>query len=210
MTAEASTPNTRIAVRTASGRYNIRVFVAAFMSCFFVFAPSLRAAPDQCTPQNGLFGNFQATRPAQLVPDVTFLQETGAETTLAAHKGKGVVLNFWATWCAPCVREMPQLDRLNAFVRENRIDVLTISEDRKALVAAPKFYKTHNLNDLPVLADPQGRLMRAFSAPGLPLTVFINSAGFEIGRVIGPAEWDSPEIVSFVRQCLSPAPPSEG
>jgi thiol-disulfide isomerase/thioredoxin len=98
---------------------------------------------------------------------------------------------------------MPQLNRLSAFVRENQIEVLTISEDRNGLKSVPKFYKSYNLYDLPVLVDKKGKLMRSFAAKGLPLTVLVNQHGQEVGRVVGPAEWDTVEIVGYVRHCLS-------
>lgn len=203
MTAAASTPKTLFLIRKTRAPISRLLSFIALMSLFLTPVQSAHAAAPHCTPPKGHFGNFQSVDPALVVPEVPFLDGTGKEVSLASYKGKGIILNFWATWCAPCVREMPQLDRLSAFVKDNNIEVLTVSEDRNGLVSAPKFYKTHNLNDLPVLVDPKGRLMRAFSAPGLPLTVFINADGLEIARVVGPAEWDSTEIVEFVRSCLA-------
>lgn len=203
MTAAASILKTFFALRNNASRLPRLLSFVSLISVILAPLQSAHAAAAQCIPPKGLFGNYQSVDPALPVPDVPFLNHAGEEISLASYKGKGIVLNFWATWCAPCVREMPQLDRLSAFVKDNNIEVLTVSEDRKGLVSAPKFYKTHNLNDLPVLADPKGRLMRAFSAPGLPLSVLINKQGQEIGRVVGPAEWDSVEIVAFIRNCLA-------
>ncbi len=204
MIADASTPNTPFSFIKSSTRANF--CLAALVLGTMIFNPMFArsAASSSCQPPTHEFGNYQVIEKPTPVPNVTFQNAAGEEVSLADYRGRGIVLNFWATWCAPCVREMPQLDRLSAFVKENGIDVLTISEDRKGLIAAPKFYKTHNLRDLPVLADPRGKLMRAFKAPGLPLTVLINAQGQSVGRVVGPAEWDSPEIVEFVRACLSP------
>ncbi len=203
MIADASTPNTSFSVRKSGQRRHKAYCLILWLSVLMMPIHGARAESARCMAPEGHFGNYQAAKSATSVPDIAFITATGQETTLQAYKGRGIVLNFWATWCAPCVREMPQLDRLSAFVKGNAIDVLTISEDRKALVVAPKFYKTHNLRDLPVLADPKGRLMRAFKAPGLPLTVLISPQGYEIGRVLGPAEWDSQELVGFIRSCLS-------
>lgn len=202
MTAEASTLKSVFFKRRALiARTKIAGLVA--LTLLSAFPGRTYGAPaNSCIPEPGVLDNYIATNPATAVPQATFLRADGSETSLTAMQGTGLVINFWATWCAPCVREMPQLDRLSAFVKDNGIEVLAISEDRKALNVAPKFYKTHNLKDLPVLADPKGRLMRAFKAPGLPLTVLVNTKGEEVGRVVGPAEWDSIEIVDFVRQCL--------
>jgi thiol-disulfide isomerase/thioredoxin len=162
------------------------------------------AKVDACLTSDRVFKNFQPDENKTTVPNTTFLAGDGSERTLADYRGKGIVLNFWATWCAPCVREMPQLDRLAALVRGNGVEVLTVSEDRKGMELAPAFYKKNNLNDLPVLIDIKSGLSRAIKAKGLPTTVLIDPDGKEVGRVLGVAEWDSPETVKFVRDCLSP------
>jgi thiol-disulfide isomerase/thioredoxin len=166
-------------------------------------AQAAETLTERCMPQKGLFGNYQSTENKATAINIPFLDASGEETTLANYAGKGLILNFWATWCAPCVREMPQLNRLSAFVRENKIEVLTISEDLNGIKSVPKFYKSYNLYDLPVLVDQKGKLMRSFEAKGLPTTVLINQHGQEVGRVIGPAEWDTVKIVDYIRQCLS-------
>jgi thiol-disulfide isomerase/thioredoxin len=153
-----------------------------------------------------VFTNFDRARTTDDVPSVQFLAGDGSKRSLNDYRGKGIVLNFWATWCAPCVREMPQLDRLSALVKGNGIEVLTISEDRKGQELAPKFYKQNGLNDLPVLVDVKSGLSRALKVKGLPTTVLIDSHGKEIGRILGIAEWDSSEIVGFVREHMSPNP----
>ncbi len=166
-------------------------------------AQTAETETKRCMPQNGLFGNHQSIKNKAIAVNIPFLGPSGKLITLADYKGKGLILNFWATWCAPCVREMPQLNRLSALVRDNRIDVLTVSEDINGLQSVPKFYKSYNLYDLPVLVDKKGKLMRSFAAKGLPLTVLINQHGQEVGRVLGSAEWDKLEIVEYVRKCLS-------
>ncbi len=208
MKAYRSTQKTASPARKRTARQHLRIASAALVSLAMLPGLNARAELPQCIPQKDLFGNYQAAEKTTPVPDIPFQEKSGGETTLNAYKGKGLVVNFWATWCAPCVREMPQLNRLSAFVRENGIEVLTISEDRTGLKAAQKFYAQHKLDDLPVLADPKGTLMRAVGVPGLPLTLLIDAEGHEIGRVVGPAEWDSVEIVDFVRNCLAPAGPS--
>jgi len=157
-----------------------------------------------CQLSGDVFRNYQPAKSNSSVSDAQFLAGDGSKVSLQDYRGKGIVLNFWATWCAPCVREMPQLDRLAALVRGNAIEVLTISEDRKGMELAPKFYEKNKLRDLPVLVDEKSGLLRAFKIKGLPSTVLINAEGQEIGRVLGIAEWDSAEIVDFVRKCLSP------
>jgi thiol-disulfide isomerase/thioredoxin len=175
----------------------------SFATIISLPAQSTETKDDRCMPQKGLFENYQRTENKATAINLPIFGASGEKIKLADYAGKGLILNFWATWCAPCVKEMPQLNRLSAFVRENQIEVLTISEDLNGLKSVPKFYKSYNLFDLPVLVDRKAKLMRSFSADGLPLTVLINKSGQEVGRVVGAAEWDTIEIVDFVRQCLS-------
>ena len=155
-----------------------------------------------CKPDEGVLANFQPSDDLAPVPETPFLDNDEKKRSLADYKGRGVVLNFWATWCAPCVREMPQLDRLNALLKGSGIEVLTVSEDRKGLPIARKFFEVNKLRDLEILADPKGKLLRALNGRGLPTTVIIDRQGREVGRVAGVAEWDAPETVGFLKNCL--------
>ncbi|MDD9875839.1 MAG: TlpA disulfide reductase family protein [Magnetovibrio sp.] len=157
---------------------------------------------NACVAEPGAMQHFQATEGRPAAPDTVFKDGAGKDRRLADHMGRGVVLNFWATWCAPCVREMPQLDRLKALIAGNGVDVLTVSEDRKGVPVVKKFYETNNLHDLEILVDPGGKLLRALKVRGLPTTVLFGADGREEGRVAGIAEWDSPEAVKFLRDCL--------
>jgi len=179
----------------------------AFISLVLILAISgphstLEAQNTGLAPKD--LHNFKATIPPKPVPKVAFLDGTGQNRSLKDYQGRGVVLNFWATWCGPCVREMPQLDRLNALIRGHGIDVLTLSEDRDGASLVQKFFQINELKTLPPLRDPQGRVMRRLSVRGLPTTILIDSHGREVGRVVGPVEWDKPDVVAFIRRLLSP------
>ncbi len=149
---------------------------------------------------------FQPSEAPAPLPTAPMALGDGSLRTLADHAGRGVVLNFWATWCAPCVREMPELDNLHAVVAGDGIDVLTVSQDRAGFKLIDKFFDSNKLAHLERLHDPGGKLARAFKLRGLPTTIFINAAGHEVGRIAGIAKYDSPAMHAFVRRCLGTTP----
>ena len=97
--------------------------------------------------------NFQATNPSRPAPKLVFYDADNKPLEISEYKGRGIVLNFWATWCAPCVKEMPDLDRLNALLKKEGIDVLALSVDRDALRLSKKFYKINEIRHMPILID---------------------------------------------------------
>jgi len=155
-----------------------------------------------CRPEQATFKRYQAADGRPAAPRQPILDAEGKERHLAEWRGKGVVVNFWATWCAPCVKEMPQLDRLKAMLATEGVDVLAISEDRQGIAVAKTFHEVNKLRDLAVMADPKGGLLRAFKGQGLPTTVLIDRQGRHVGTVTGAAEWDAPEVVAFLKGCL--------
>lgn len=124
-----------------------------------------------------------------ILPDAVLLDATDGPRSLAEYRGQWVVVNFWATWCAPCRHEMPSLDRLQQAMPE--IAVLPIATGRNAVPGIEKFYETAEIRNLPILRDPKSELARGANVMGLPLTVILNPEGQEIARLIGDAEWDS-------------------
>jgi thiol-disulfide isomerase/thioredoxin len=118
---------------------------------------------------------------------------------LADFRGKVVVVNFWATWCGPCIREMPTLVRLRARLGDEDFAVVALSEDRRGWPVIRPFLDKYDLKGLAVYHDPGGRAARALDVQGLPTTVVFDRAGRELGRLAGIAEWDAPEAVSLLR-----------
>jgi thiol-disulfide isomerase/thioredoxin len=149
--------------------------------------------------------NFQATEPARPAPKLVFYDVDDKPREISEFKGRGVVLNFWATWCAPCVKEMPDLDKLNARFKNEGIDVLAVSVDRDPIRLAKKFYKKNNLRNMPLLVDKKRKVLRRLSIQGLPTTVLINSEGVEVGRIVGVIEWNAPENVAFLKRLIGPS-----
>ena len=131
--------------------------------------------------------NFGAVPVA--LPDVPLQDKAGAPVSLAAWKGRWVVLNLWATWCAPCRHEMPTLDRLQAAMPE--IAVLPVATGRNSVEAIGRLFAETGVTGLPVLRDPKSELARELGVFGLPVTVIVDPEGREVARLIGDAAWDS-------------------
>jgi thiol-disulfide isomerase/thioredoxin len=123
------------------------------------------------------------------VAEVGLVDAEDNPRSLADYKGKWVVLNFWATWCAPCRHEMPSLDRLQAAVPE--IAVVPVATGRNSVTGIEKFFEEVSIENLPILRDPKSELARGMHVLGLPVTVILNPEGQEVARLIGDAEWDS-------------------
>ena len=123
------------------------------------------------------------------IPEAVLLDAEDGEHSLAEYKGKWVVLNFWATWCAPCRHEMPSLDRLQ--VAMPGLAVVPVATGRNAVEGINRFFEEAKITSLPILRDPKSELARGMGVMGLPVTVILNPEGQEVARLIGDAEWDS-------------------
>ena len=160
-----------------------------------VVARPLSAAAD--APQK--FALHPAPKP---VPEIQFQDSEGKTLTLADFRGKLVLLNLWATWCLPCRHEMPTLDRLQAELGGPDFQVLALSMDRGGFEAIAKFYDEVGVKHLAMYLDSSMEAASTLGAVGLPTTLLIDRDGREIGRLVGPAEWDSPDMVTFIRSYL--------
>lgn len=172
-------------------------------------APLATAQAAEALPLAGPLAKFKPSAPdaarRSAAPDVTALDEAGAEKRLSDHLGQIVLLNFWATWCIPCVKEMPALLRLQQrWQAENTPAlVLPISLDRAGLAKVQEFYAQHKLAGLPLRNDKGGAAGRAFNLRGLPTSILIDRKGREIGRFEGDAPWDGPEAAALFQALLA-------
>lgn len=162
-----------------------------------LFAAGALARPASAAADNGLRKLREGTRP---LPEFQFFDEAGATLTAASHTGRALVVNFWATWCPPCVAEMPAFDRAQALLQDEGIRVLPLSSDRGGAAQVRPFYERLGLRHLPILLDPRGAAARAFGARGLPTTVIINRAHREVARLEGEAVWDDAAVLAAVRR----------
>lgn len=157
-------------------------------------------------PLKGEFAdNFTPLDPPVPAPQTAFSDAVGRSVVLGDFLGKVVVLNFWATWCAPCVREMPTLDNLQAQLGQSQLAVVAVSQDRGGSAVVEPFMKRYGLKNLGVYLDRKGALFREFGATGLPTTLVIDSEGQVVGGLQGPAEWDSEEALALIRFYVSRA-----
>lgn len=132
------------------------------------------------------------------LPEVHFVDGDDRSLSLQDFRGRLVLLNLWATWCVPCRKEMPALDRLEAKLGSPDFEVVALSIDRQGLGAVRPFFKELELKALRIYLDQSGKAAFALNAPGFPTTLLIDREGREAARKIGPAEWDSPEIESTI------------
>jgi thiol-disulfide isomerase/thioredoxin len=146
--------------------------------------------------------NFILLDEPKAVAAINFDDGQGHARSLADFKGKVVLLNIWATWCIPCRKEMPALDRLQASLGGPDFEVVPISIDRGGRDTVAKFYAETGIRNLTMHVDASGQAVRTLDAVGLPTTLVLNRAGYEIDRIIGPLEWDTPEIAEFLRHIV--------
>jgi len=150
-----------------------------------VEAPPREAAPDRASPIS---------------------DETGAEFSIADFAGQPVLINFWATWCAPCIAELPALSRAAAALAGDDVTVLLVSIDRGGAAKAMPFLDTHGVTGVEVVRlgfDPKARLSREMQVRGLPTTILLPAAQDAAWRFVGPFEWDDEAMLTLVRQLVT-------
>ena len=161
-------------------------------------APSAAANPLA----TGDMMTFVYKKTPEAVPSFKFEDGAGAEKTLADWKGKVVLLNLWATWCAPCRKEMPALDRLQKELGGDNFEVVALSVDRQGAPASKKFLEETKTSNLKLYVESTSRSVGTLKAAGLPTTILIDREGREIGRLAGPAEWDSADAKRLVQSLI--------
>lgn len=138
------------------------------------------------------------------LPAIRFFTPDRQPLTLAHYRGKGVVLNLWATWCGPCAAELPTLDRLAATVAKDDIVVLPVSSDAGGAATVRAFYDRSEIDHLPILLDPDGAILQAWSTPGIPVTVIFDRAGKPRAQLVGGADWGTAAAAAKIRALCGP------
>lgn len=192
-----------VAVRSA-----IRALV---MGCSVVAAAPAHAYHEATEPSDRTVKSFKPVRPPRPLPESLFVEDRdGAPIELASYRGKVVLLNLWATWCPPCVRELPALDRLQARLGGDDFDVLTVSLDRAGAVQAVPFFKRLEIAHLPLYADPHKRLATIFPVDVLPASFIIDRQGRVTHFLRSIVDWDDPDAAEMFRGLMGRREGEEG
>lgn len=138
------------------------------------------------------------------LPAVRFEGETGETLTLADFRGKTVLLNIWATWCVPCREEMPTLDALQTELGGAGFQVVPLSIDRAGPDVVREFFTEIEVQHLGLYIDASMQASFDLGTVGLPTTLLIDEEGRELGRLVGPTEWDTPEMIAFLGSHVTP------
>ena len=115
---------------------------------------------------------------------------------------KILIINFWATWCAPCKKEMPSLNNLAQKFKQEQIEIITIASGRNSIFHIEDFFLKNKIDELPKYRDPSGKTAISYKVIGLPTTIIVNSKGQEVGRILGDIDWQKEEIYEFFSELL--------
>lgn len=166
-------------------------------------AAAVSDSPLQASDSDGPFAqDFSRLTPPVPAPLEVFRDLDGGRVRLADFEGGVVLVNFWATWCAPCIKEMPALDRLQALLRPEGLTVIAVSIDRGGKEVVEPFARKLGLENLALYLDPKSALARAFGIAGLPTTFLVDAESRVVRGLAGAAEWDSDEAVGLIRHYL--------
>jgi thiol-disulfide isomerase/thioredoxin len=175
-----------------------RLAVALATTCLLATVAAA-AEPPKFT---GMSGDFSPIEPPEQIAAPTFQDRMGQPVNLDSFKGKVVVLNFWATWCPPCIAEMPALDKLQAELGGDDFAVVAVSTDRQGIKKSAPFYRRAGIKSLALYNDKRGDLLEAFQGKSLPVTVLLDRDGRIIGRMEGAANWDSAAAKALIAHYL--------
>jgi len=191
------------AVYVTVGRPDNAATLAATLNAPPATAQEPPKGPGANPLSQGHMAAFVFRREPETLAPTKFQDAEGRERTLADWRGKVVLLNLWATWCLPCRKEMPSLDRLQNELGSDKFEVVALSVDRKGLDASKKFLDETKVERLALYVDASGRAISELRVVGLPATLLLDAQGREIGRLLGPAEWDSDDAKRLIRTAVS-------
>ena len=149
----------------------------------------------------GELRKFVFSKTTKALPNLLIL-DADENVTEIGYKEEIVVINFWATWCAPCKKEMPSLNALAQNMKHEDFQIITVASGRNSKKAIDAFFNDYNLVNLSKYRDPRGKMAIEYGVTALPTTVVIDPTGLEIGRVIGDIDWDTANIHAFFKKLV--------
>jgi thiol-disulfide isomerase/thioredoxin len=177
------------------------------VAALVLIAPVMGSTARADEPDKIKIGEFIPAASPQPAPEISFTDEAGNSVALGDFKGKFVLLNLWATWCEPCLKEMPSLAALQVRLG-SALTVLAVSEDRGGAEVVHPFIIKLGLDKLKICLDPKSAATHAFAVRGLPTSVVIDGDGQVLGKVEGAADWGSDAMRAALAKLLAPAKPS--
>jgi thiol-disulfide isomerase/thioredoxin len=165
-------------------------------------AAALIARKPHAEELDDLAKALEPVSPPVAAPDVSFVAADGSEHRLSEFMGHGMVVNLWATWCAPCIEELPSLAALSKTLAPDDIAVLPLSSDRGGATAVAAYFQQHGISGLPVLLDPHSTAAHTWHVRGIPTSFVIDKKGREVARLEGSADWSTPAAAALVRKLV--------
>lgn len=150
----------------------------------------------------GAMSRFVLAKAPKALPDLEFQNASDKVLRFSDFRGKALLINFWATWCAPCVKEMPSLDRLQAAMPKDKFKILPLSIDGPTKPKVAPFYKEQKLGRLGIYFDKGRKAMQGLDVTLLPTSILVDPSGRELGRIEGDADWDMPESIALMKAAL--------
>jgi len=181
---------------TLRGAVLLALIVAVPAAGWAAFTLSHRLVADDGAPP--ALRQFIPTDPPRPAPEIAFADGAGKSLSLADFRGKLVLVNLWATWCEPCIREMPSLDRLRAALPAQDLAIVLVSQDRGGDKVVAPFFAKLGLK-LETYLDPKSTVGHALEVRGLPTSILIDREGRELGRVEGALDWDGAPAEALLR-----------
>lgn len=177
---------------------SITLFLLLLISTSYALAANSFTKSELTDFKKGELRGLQIHPTPLPMPAYELQERTGKKVSLKSLTGTVIVVNIWATWCAPCVRELPSLDSLQRAVDKKRIKIIGVAQDRFSEEVVPKFIDKLKLKKITILLDSRSEMMRAHKVTGLPTTLFIDRTGNEVARLTGAIDWSSEDVVRFV------------
>ena len=191
-----------------------------FLRCLIISAMFAIAAPAIGRPDRsplkliGESSQFVELDPQRIARNTRFYDRRNNPTNIGTYRGKVVLINFWASWCLPCMAEMPSLDQLSNDHSNDDLAIIPISIDEDGLLAAIPFYRRLGLENLELFVDPKGETTYSdcdnpkdaeFALYGLPITYVLDRDGRILGYITGMVDWQSDDVEDFIDRLLEPA-----